>query len=151
MTSEKRSAEEHKKIMSKVSKFRRQNRKVDLKTADFLNTAQIKQYNWKGLYRDREAIVAELKSWQRLLRVLPEDDTRLIKRLLRHGLTSALQIAAMPREEFKRNYIRVFKKDEALLEETHKRARAIRSKTMLMYIDRVQNREPHFRRLNTAR
>lgn len=150
MAKGKRTAEEQKKMMDLVRRFQKNNRGVDLYSANLVSQAKLEGYNWTGLKRDKEALITELKSWQRLARVLPDKNNQLLKKLLRHKITSALEIAAIPREEFKRRFLKVFGNDEELLHKTHKRARAIRSHTMLMYIEKLQSKEPHFRRANLS-
>ena len=126
-----------------LNKFLRQNKSIDWNTVNFVNEAQVEALNWKGLENDQKTVLKEVKAYQRLVRVLGENDPKLIKELLKKNIHSAIQVAAIPKQEFKKKYASVFKKDEEVMEKVHKKAVAIRSQLLLLYMNNLQKSEPH--------
>ena len=129
--------------LGKLNKFLRQNKDLDWQTVNLLDRQKIEGLNWKGLEKDQDAVLKEVKAYQRLVRVLGQDNPTLIKALLKENIHSAVQIAAIPKQQFIKQYAPTFKKDHALMENTYKKAVALRSQLLLRYMDRIQRAEPY--------
>jgi hypothetical protein len=137
-----------KRSKSKFAQFVGQNKKLDIRTADFLNHTTIASYNWAYLKNHQAEVIDELKKWQRVTRLLPENKKRIAAKLLKKGIHSAHQIASISRQTFLNDYEKVFGGDHELMVQVHDKARAIRSQIVLKYAEYVQSREPHFKRVN---
>ncbi|MCD4813874.1 hypothetical protein K8S19_09320 [bacterium] len=88
-------------------------------------------------------LVELLKAYQRLVRVLPEPNRDLAIPMLRLGLHSALQIAAMKEKEFCTLVEPITSEDPAIAPRIHKKALLKRSRMVVQYMDVMQNNEPH--------
>ncbi|UII27013.1 hypothetical protein LVD15_00830 [Fulvivirga maritima] len=126
-----------------LSKFLRQNKNLDWAKTNLTNPQQIQTLNWKGLEESQEKTLKEIKAYQRLVRVLGENDPKTIKALLMANIHSAIQIAAMPKKAFKKKCFAIFKKNDARMEEVYKKATSIRSQLLLLYMNKLQQAEPH--------
>lgn len=65
--------------------------------------------------------------------------------MLEHGLSSAMQIAAMPKPVFLEKWRTLFPGEEALGETVYRHAVARRAYVLLHRIRKVQDSEPHYR------
>ncbi|MTI29867.1 hypothetical protein [Xanthovirga aplysinae] len=126
-----------------LNKFLRQNKKLDLSTVNLLSAGKVDELNWKGLDQNRDRLLKELKAYQRLLRIIPDGSPKIIKALLSENIHSAIQIAAIPKQQFVSRYLDAFGKKHALIEEAYKKAVAIRSQILIRHMDIIQNAEPH--------
>ena len=142
---------EQKTDLKDLNTFLKKNKDVNFRTADLLRAAKIDRYNWKGLEAKKERLVAQLKAYQRMLRVVPNEREDLAKALLKKGFRSALQIANTPRKTFVRENLKLFDSDRALAEGVYKRAIVLRKAVALQYIARVQQAEPHARAVGFVR
>jgi len=131
-----------------LNKFLRQNKNLDWNKVNFVNQKQLEDLNWKGLENNRGKVLKEVKAYQRLVRILGENDPKTIRALLKENIHSAIQIAAMPKKEFKKQCAAIFKKDERM-DEVYKKATAIRSQLLLLYMNNLQNSEPHANQMKT--
>lgn len=134
--------------LEKLNKFLRQNKAIDWLKADLVNETKRMGLNWKGLEDDQEAL-KYVKAYQRLVKVLGEDDPKLIKALLKLKLHSAIQIAAIPKKLFIKEYSKAFGSDTAKMEKVHQNAVSIRSGLLIKYMDHLQNNEPHAAKIAT--
>jgi len=128
-----------------LNAFLRKNKSVDFRKADLRHKTRIKAYKWAGPEAEKESLLKQLKSYQRLLRVLPNDNADLAKALLKKGINSALQIAGMPRKTFIKDNLKIFGGDTGLTERVYQRALACRRRVTLEYMNRSQRSEPHAR------
>ncbi len=128
-----------------LNTFIRKNKSIDFTKADFINQKSVDSYNWSGLQDDKEAIIRQLKAYQRMLRVLPKDEQSLAKALVKSGIHSSLQIASTPKNKFIQDNIKLFKNNRELAEQVHTRAISIRKAVSLQYMNRTQQLEPHAR------
>jgi hypothetical protein len=87
-----------------------------------------------------------LRACQRLLRLVPDHNLDQAIALLRAGARSAIDLANMPMPRFAETFGDVFKGDRGLIEEVHRRARAIRTQVHLLYVESRQHAEPHLPR-----
>ena len=126
----------------KLNKFLRQNKKVDFMTTSFFNPKKLEALNWKGLEDDQQEVLRHVKAYQRLVRILGEDNPKLIKSLLKANIHSAIQIAAIPKQKFMSDYFKLFGKDKELMSKVYRRAVAIRSKVLLKHMNVMQNAQP---------
>ena len=62
--------------------FLRKNKKVDFRTADLLHASTLDSYKWTGLEDNKEGLISQLKAYQRLLRIVPNDQYDLAIKLL---------------------------------------------------------------------
>ncbi|MEO1053977.1 MAG: hypothetical protein AAFX87_25290 [Bacteroidota bacterium] len=126
-----------------LDKFLRLNKKVDFITINLLSSKALEGLNWKGILKqDQPEVLKQVKAYQRLARLLAEDNTRIIKQLLERNLHSGVQIASIPRQQFMKEFSKVFK-DEELMTTFYKRAVATRSKVLLKYMNIVQSGQAH--------
>ncbi len=134
-----------------LNAFLRKNKDINFRTADLLHTAKIERYNWKGLTAKKEQLVKQLKAYQRMLRVVPDDRADLAKALLKKGFQSALQITNTPRKAFIQKNLKLFDNNHTLAEQVYKRALVVRKAVALQYVARVQQAEPHARAVGFVR
>lgn len=131
--------------LENLNAFLRKNNEIDFRKADFLHSSNIDKYKWTGLEDEKDSIIKQLKAYQRMLRVVPNDRDDLAKKLLKNGIQSSLQIASTPKKVFIQNNLKLFNNDNALAEQVYKRAIALRKVVTLQYIARAQQAEPHTR------
>ncbi len=129
--------------IKRLFKFVDQNSGFDLLMANLLNEKTINSMNWKGFSKNKEQLTAQLKVYQRLLRVLPVDDRNLMEAMIKVGLHSAIQIASIPKSKFIAEYSALFNDDHELIETTYQKAQAIRSQLLIKHISALQKAEPH--------
>ncbi|WP_066319315.1 MULTISPECIES: hypothetical protein [Aquimarina] len=132
-----------------LNKFLRQNKKVDWQTINLVDKKVNDTLNWKGLEDNQEDVLKKVKGYQRMVRLLGEDNPKIIKALLKNNIHSAVQIAAMTQKGFIEKSTKIFKNDDEYIIELHKKATAIRSKLLLRYVEYTQNREPHTTQVKT--
>ena len=135
----------------KLNDFLRKNKEVDFRQADLLHTSNLDQYKWVGLEDEKESLLNQLKAYQRMLRVVPNDREDLAKTLLKNGFQSALQIANTPKKDFIQNNLKTFDNDKALAEQVYMRALAVRKVVALQYVSRAQQAGSHVRVAGLAR
>ncbi len=119
---------------TRLKRFIKNNGEESLRTHDLKNPAENPEFNWKGLKKKDEELIQQLRSYQRLLRVVPPGHTDLIFNLLDEGLQSAIEIAAIPSAEFLTAYASLHK-DPEILKACHRKAVAIRTQLLLRYVD----------------
>jgi hypothetical protein len=137
--------------LRKLNAFLGNNKGVDFRKADLLHTPNIDKYNWSGLEDEKVSLLNQLKAYQRMLRVVPEDREDLAKALLNNGIQSALQITNTPKKTFIKNSLKLFDDDIALAEQVYIRAIALRKAVTLQYMARAQHAEPHARAAGLVR
>jgi hypothetical protein len=108
-----------------------------------LDQPGLKTLEWREL--ERETLAPLLKAYQRLLRILPPGEERRALPLLASGLHSAIQIAELPQDEFRRRWVALFPGDDALGLAVHRAALRRRGDLLLHHINAVQSNEPHYR------
>ena len=135
----------------KLNDFLKENKAVDFRKADLLHTPNIDKYKWVGLEDEKERLLNQLKAYQRMLRVVPNEREDLAKKLLGNGIQSSLQIANTPKKGFIKNNLKIFDNDRALAEQVYMRALAVRKVVTLQYVARTQQAEPHARVAGLAR
>ena len=86
--------------LKRLFKFIDQNADFDFLAANLLNNKTIDALNWKSFTKNKDQLIASLKVYQRILRVLPSNDPALIGSLMSAGLHSAIQIASIPKARF---------------------------------------------------
>ena len=137
------------KSLKHLDNFIRNNETIDFITVKPSALLDHPQVSWKGLSRHKEEVLQQFKAYRRLLKVMPEGtDHTIVMALLEAGIHSALQIAAIPRHRFVAQHLSLFGEDEASASTFHQHARAIRSRLLVQYMDRLQSNEPH---LSTTR
>ncbi|MEM7294032.1 MAG: hypothetical protein AAF420_11645 [Pseudomonadota bacterium] len=140
-----------KEVFKLLDKFLRQNKKLDMRKADFRKKARLKTYNLKGLEDNLAELQKILKAYQRMLRILPQDAEnskkmeKIARNLLKKGIHSATQIANQPRKKFIRENLDAFGGDQEIAEKAYKMSMAVRKRILLEYIRRKQGAEPHVR------
>ena len=134
--------------LKSLNAFIRKNKKADLETVNLLDEKTVSAFNWKGLEEEKEKIIQQAKAYQRLLRIVPEGDPKLIKALLEENIHSAIQIASISRQQFSKQYLALFGNDKQLLERTYENAVARRNQTLIRYMNQLQNNEAHISAAN---
>ena len=134
--------------------FIKLNKSVDFRRENLQNisqsTSDIDSYNWKGIEAVKTTVLEQLKAYQRVLRVLPENieadrSDKIARSLLKLGFASALQIANSPKKTFIEKAEEAFFHDSGLIEQAYQRAIACRKAVALKYMNIVQQSEPHAR------
>ncbi|KAA1247921.1 hypothetical protein [Aquimarina sp. RZ0] len=133
----------------RLNKFLRQNKKIDWQTINLVDKKVNDTLNWKGVEDSQEDVLKKVKGYQRMVRVLGEDNPKIIKALLKKNIHSAIQIAAMTQKHFINECSKIFKNDDEYIKEVHKKAVAIRSKLLVRYVEHTQNKEPHVQQVKT--
>ncbi|MBD1584497.1 hypothetical protein [Pseudoalteromonas sp. S16_S37] len=135
--------------LTSLNNFLRKNKKIDFRNINLNNEKSINEFNWQSLTDEKIPILEQLKSYQRLLRILPPKDDvfgpeKIAKQLLKNDFKSALQIAEMPKKVFLSKTKSIFK-DDVLANQVYKNALFKRKVVALQYINRTQLSEPHTR------
>ncbi|TQV85944.1 hypothetical protein [Aliikangiella coralliicola] len=126
-----------------LNRLLRKNKSIDFRTHDFLRQISIDQLNWKGLEDEKNNLIPQLKAYQRMLRIVPEDDTDIAKELLEMGISSSLQIAEMGKKMFIEDSEKAFRKKPELAQDVYQKALTLRKLLALQYIDQIQRSEAH--------
>jgi len=137
--------------LRKLNAFLRKNNKVDFRIADLLHSTNVDAYKWNGLEEHKESLIKQLKAYQRLLRIVPDNREDLAKNLLKNGIQSSLQIANTPKKVFIQNNLKAFDNDRALARRVYMRALAVRKVIALQYVSRAQQAGSHVRVAGLAR
>lgn len=80
-----------------LSSFLEQNKNIDIVSADLSNTEVIAGFDWQKLAKQKEETLEILRVYQRLKKIMPELSPGAALALLKAGIHSALQIAALPK------------------------------------------------------
>lgn len=137
------------KKFSGLNKFLKNNPALDWQRLNLLASAQVDALSWKGIGEQREQVFKQVKGYQRLVRLLGEDDPDTIKALLALNIHSVIQIAAMSNKIFKQTCGAVFNDNDVQLEAIYKKATAIRGQLLLSYMNYRQQAEPHISQVKT--
>jgi len=129
--------------LSPLQRLIEANPSVDWRAIALHDTGALDALDWCEL--EPEMVTPLLKAYQRLVRILPASEERRALALLESGLHSAVQIAAIPKDEFARRWAALFPREAALGEAVHRSAIARRSTLLLHHINNVQSNEPHYR------
>ena len=121
--------------------FLKQNQSIDFLTFNLQDEDNLIKLNFKNLESQQIEIIFQIKAYQRLIRIIPENDTEIALTLMQQGIHSALQIAAMTRKDFMKKCLGVL--DEKLADTIYHNALAKRSTIVVQYMNLLQNREPH--------
>lgn len=122
-------------------KFLAQNQGVDFLTYNFQDQESLIKLNFKNLKRKVEELSFQIKAFQRLIRIVPSNDSEIALALMRKGVHSALQIAAMTRRDFMANCKHTL--DSELADTIYQNALAKRSQILVQHMNKLQNNEPH--------
>lgn len=122
-------------------KFLGQNKDVDFLVFDLQDEENLAKLNFTNFKRKQDEINFLIKAFQRLIRIIPENDRETALTLMRLGIHSALQIAAMTRKDFMKKCLGTL--EESLADTIYRNALAKRSAILVQYMNMLQNREPH--------
>jgi hypothetical protein len=128
---------------TKLKAFLEQNRNTDFSKVNLLSVQVTNSFIWNNFEADKEKLIKQLKAYQRLLRVVPQNDIELLLSLMSAGIHASIQIASIPKQKFISTYLSLFNNDLQLIEQTYKRAQFIRSHLLIKHIQNIQNSEPH--------
>ncbi len=134
--------------LRKFNAFLRKNQRIDFKETDLQNQTVVEGFEWNCTEEEKKNMLVHVKGYQRLLRVLPEDEKgldvdKIAKEFLKMQIHSAVQIADMGKKEFLKKIKNLFKEKETLAEQIFQRALAIRKVLVLKYLNHMQQLEPH--------
>lgn len=118
-----------------------QNKTIDPVLFDFQNEENLAQLDFTGMKKKQLKVMLSVKALQRLLRVIPDNDQELAISMMKIGLHSALQIAAMTRNDFLKKCVGLMEKE--LADSIYQNAKAKRSTILIQYMNALQNNEPH--------
>ncbi|NJR38061.1 MAG: hypothetical protein HC781_03425 [Leptolyngbyaceae cyanobacterium CSU_1_4] len=129
--------------LGRLNAFLSKNAAIDLLKEDLRDVSNIDQYAWAGFEDEKENLIKQLKLYQRLLWVVPENRDDLATKLLENGITSPLQIVNTPEKVFIQSNLRLFGDDSGLAEQVYRRATALlRKVTRLQQVHAAQSDEP---------
>jgi len=131
-------------IIEDLTKFLDQNKEVDFLNFNLQSDDAIDTLNFKSLTRKKEELISLIKAFQRLIRIIPEQNRDVALTLLGEGVHSGLQIAQMTRKEFMGKCATLLK-DETLADTIYQNALKKRGVILLQYLDVYQNNEPHIK------
>ncbi len=131
-----------------LSSFLEQNQHIDIAHADLNDAEVLAGFDWQKLAKQKDTTVEILQAYQRLKKIMPELGHTATLALLKAGLHSALQIAALPKIKFLHEYANLFGGEPAVIEQFYNNALAIRTQVLLQYMEVKQANEPH---LSTAK
>ena len=129
--------------LKNLSSFLEKNKNVEFAHADLSNADVVAGFDWQKLKNQQEEILDALLAYQRLKKIMPELSQNTVLALLKVGIHSALQIAALPKVRFLHEYAALFEKDPAVVEQFYNQALAIRTQILLQYMEVKQANEPH--------
>ena len=129
--------------LKSLEAFLKRNSNVDFRKADLLHRNNLQKYKWGR--QSQEKVLPQLKAYQRILRIVPEDRPELAQELLKKGFNSSLQITQIPKKSFVAENLEILGGDKQLAEEIYLRAFAVKKAVTLQYLSRVQQNEPHAR------
>lgn len=135
--------------LKQLNVFLRKHKTINFRTTDLLNTAGLENFTWPSDETQRHTLLGQVKSYQRLLRVLPTSDelpaADLAKKLMKMGINSAFQITQMGKDKFLANTNKIFSQCPEVATTVYKRALVSRKLVATKYIRHQQNLEPHAR------
>lgn len=137
--------------LKNLDKFLKQNKSIDIRTEDFLDQPGNDKYKWKGLEKVKDEVLVVLKAYQRLMRIIPNQEPKVVKALLKKGIHSSLQITEIPKTKFIKDNLKILGGDEIVAESVYLRAIAMRKIVAIQYMNAVQNLEPHTHVTNVNR
>jgi hypothetical protein len=118
--------------------FLSQNKAIDFRKGDLRDASVVDTLKWAGFEHEKQNLIKQLKIYQRLLWILPNDRRDLVKKLLENGISSPVQIANESKEGFIQNHLKLFDGDSALAEQVYTRATTLMSKATSLQQSRVQ-------------
>jgi hypothetical protein len=130
--------------INNLVKFLDQNKASDFQKLNLQSEEGITSLNFKHLTKKKEELISLSKAFQRLIRIIPEQNREAALTLLTEGVHSALQIAKMTRKEFMGKFARLLN-DEKLADAIYQNALKKRGIILLQYLDVYQNNEPHIK------
>jgi hypothetical protein len=130
--------------MDDFMRFMDQNRSSDFLRTDLLSDAGASKLDFTSFEDQKDEFLALAKAYQRLLRIVPEQNRDVALALLGKGIHSALQIAQMTRKDFLGKVVSVLG-DEKLADDIYQNALKKRGVILLQYLDVYQNNEPHIK------
>ncbi len=95
----------------------------------------------KGLGKYPENNLPLLAAYQRLLKISPQADQRILLALLKEGIQSALQVATIPRQQFLSKFKGLFNNEEKTINQFYNNAQVIKTRILLQFMNRQQNQE----------
>jgi hypothetical protein len=128
---------------SLLAQFLAQNSIVDFQFFNLQDEESINGLHFENLEAQKSELISLLKAFQRLLRIIPEKNKDAALALMKEGIHSALQIAAMTRKDFMGRCANLFDDDGKLADAIYKNALKKRSMILIQYMNMLQNAEPH--------
>ncbi|MBN1552586.1 hypothetical protein JW979_14015 [bacterium] len=123
--------------------FLEKNKNIDFLTFNLQDEKNIERLCIDESDEEVRKIVAHLKAFQRVLRIAPGGRKDLALTLIKAGIHSALQIAAMTRKDFMRRLSSIFHDDGRTSDEIYRNALQKKSVILIKYMNLLQNSEPH--------
>lgn len=128
--------------LDKLISFFKRNLGINLRSADALKPSKTDQYDWTGLESDKETLIIQLKVYQLLLLIVPENREDLVLKMLYRGILSPVQIANTPKDTFIEDNINIFDANNALAEHVHLNATKLLKKVSRMQQTQAQTMSP---------
>lgn len=128
-----------------LNSFLQNNPNADLVHANLDDANVVGGLDWQKLKTSKDEVLDILRAYQRLKKIMPELDQNTALALLKAGIHSALQIAALPKARFLHDYAALFGNDPAIIERFYNQALAVRTQILLQYMEVKQANEPHVR------
>ncbi|MFV2059528.1 MAG: hypothetical protein ACC653_02525 [Gammaproteobacteria bacterium] len=133
-------------------KFLHQNNAVNFLVCDLKDEKIINKLNFKNFKRKQNEMLFQIKAYQRLLRIIPDNNQpekqqQIALLLIQQGIHSALQIAAQTRKDFLGMCSGLFNENspvnDKLSAALYQNALEKRSVILIQYMNVLQNGEPH--------
>lgn len=122
--------------------FLSKNKAIDFRKVDLRDASSVDALKWVGFEDEKKNLIKQLKIYQRLLWVLPNDKEDLAQKFLENGILSPVQIAHESKDVFIQNNLKLFDGDSTLAEQVHTRATTLMSKATSLQQLRVHHLEP---------
>lgn len=117
---------------------------------DFANFQNLKEkcessFDWQKYFDDLETFRILLLAYQRLVKILPEKDMKVIHFLFKKGIHSAIQIASIPPSVFYSLFDDLKLDNLKIPDKIYENAMKQRNTVNLMYLDYLQKNEPYYK------
>lgn len=129
--------------LKNLTSFLEKNQHINFAHADLSNPEVVAGFDWQKFKNQKEEVLDALRAYQRLKKIMPELSQNTAIALLKAGIHSALQIAALPKIKFLHDYAPLFGENPEAIEQFYNQALAIRTQILLQYMEVKQANEPH--------
>jgi hypothetical protein len=131
-------SQEQRVDLGMLNTFLSRNKAIDFRKIDLRYAFNVDTLSWIGFEDKKESLIKQVKMYQRLLWILPNDRDDLANKFLENGILSPIQIANASKEGFIQNNLTLFDGDSTLAEQIYTRATTLMSKATSLHQSHVQ-------------